>query len=101
MFLLIRPNIYYGLGYNTITGFMYISLASLIEGHWRIFMISLLLFMIVFNPFNVDALLYGAPIYSDIYICPHLVYLIGPTHSSSYLFDFLLCTNYLSCILYV
>ena len=30
-----------------------------------------------FNPYNVDTILYGAPIYSDIYICPHLGYWIG------------------------
>ena len=55
---------------------MNIAPASRIEGHWRIFIISSLLFVIVFNPYNVDSLLYGAPIYSDIYIFPYLVYWI-------------------------
>ena len=32
--------------------------------------------MIVLNPYNVDALLYSAPIYSEIYILTHLDYWI-------------------------
>ena len=76
MFLLVRPNIYSRLGYNHITGFLHIAPASLIEGYWRIFMISSLLFVVFFNPYNVDALLYGTPIYSDIYICTYLVHWI-------------------------
>ena len=47
-------------------------MASLIEVHWRIFI--LLLFVILFNPYNVYALLYCAPTYGGIYIFPHLVY---------------------------
>ena len=64
--LSVRPNIYSGLVYNRIKGFINISLDSLIEGHWCIFIILSLLFMIVLNSSNVDALLYCAPIYSDI-----------------------------------
>ena len=72
--LLVRPNIYSGLVYNRIKGFMNIALDSLIECHWCIFIILSLLFMIVLNPYNVDALLYSAPIYSEIYILTHLDY---------------------------
>ena len=53
---------------------MPVALASLIEGHWRIFI--LLLFMIEFNPSNIYALFYGALTYSDIPIFPQLGYCI-------------------------
>ena len=45
---------------------MPVSFTFLIEGHWRI--IISLLFVIVFNPYTVYALLYSALAYGDIYI---------------------------------
>ena len=78
---------------------MRISLASLVEGHWRIFI--LWLFVIGFNPYNFYALLYGAPTYCDISICPYLVYWIRVYVRFLVLILFLKRTNTLSCILYV
>ena len=68
MCILVKPNIYFRFVSNHITGFMYIALASLIDGYWSIYIILSSLSVIGFNPSNVDALLYGIPIYSDICI---------------------------------
>ena len=53
---------------------MPVALASLIEGNWCICI--LLLYVIVFNPYNFYALLYGAPEYGYISICQYLGYFI-------------------------
>ena len=58
--------------YKYLEGILHVALASLIEGHWCIDI--LLLFVIVFNPYNVYSLLYGAPTYGDISISPYLGY---------------------------
>ena len=51
-----------------------IALASLTEGHWRIFI--LYLFVLLFITYNAFALLYGALTYCDIFISPYLGYWI-------------------------
>ena len=53
---------------------LHIALASLIECHW--INCIWLLFVIGFNPFNVYALLYGAPAYCNFSISPYLGYRI-------------------------
>ena len=75
LFILFMPNLYSRLGSKYIEGILPVAPDSLIEGHWRICI--LLLFVIEFNPSNVYALLYGAPEYCEIYICPYLGYRIG------------------------
>ena len=49
---------------------MPVALAYPIGGHWHICI--LLLFVIGFNPYNVYALLYGAPEYGENSICTYL-----------------------------
>ena len=51
-----------------------IALASLIEGHWRIFI--LWLFVIGFNLSNVYVFLYAAPTYCDVSIGLYVCYRI-------------------------
>ena len=58
LFISIRPNIYSRLGSKPLEGIITVALASLIEGHWRTYI--LLLFLIGFNPSNVYALFYGS-----------------------------------------
>ena len=55
--------------------FMPGALASLIESHWRIYI--LLIFLIRFNISIIYAILYGYPTYGDNYIFPYLDYWIG------------------------
>ena len=86
-FLFVRPNLCSILGPNHIEGFMVGGLASLIEGHWLIFI--LILFVIGFNPYNVYALLYGTPTYGEIYIFTHLGYWIGALYGSTYFVVFI------------
>ena len=74
-FIFFRPNVYSILGSNYIEVFMPISIASLIEVHWRICI--LLLFTIWFNASNVNDILYGTPTYGKISICSYLGYWIG------------------------
>ena len=54
---------------------MSVAFSSLIESHWRIFII--LSFVIGFNPYNVYVVLYSALTYGDTAICPYLGYWIG------------------------
>ena len=55
--------------------------ASIIEGHWRIWI--LLSLVIGFNPYNLYELFYGALIYGVISICTYLGYWIGYFYGSS------------------
>ena len=79
--------------------FLHISLASIIEGHWRVYILWLL--VIGFNPYNVYALLYGAPAYCDVSISPYLGYWIRAYIRLLILICFFLRNNNLSRILYL
>ena len=74
-FAFVMANIYYRSDSNPVAVLMSTALASLIEGHWCIW---ILLFLVkVFIPSNFYALLYSAPTYVKIYIFPYLGYWIG------------------------
>ena len=66
LFVFIKPNLYFILGSKSVEVILPVAIASLIEGHWRTYILSL--FVIRFNPSKVYALLYGDPTYGDIYI---------------------------------
>ena len=66
LLIFVSTNLYSRLIYNSIEDFIPVSLTSLIEGHWCIFI--LLLFGIGFNLSNVYAILCVPPTYGYISI---------------------------------
>ena len=78
---------------------MHATLASLIVGHWRIFIFCYSRLGLIHQILTISCM---APLCMVTFPFLHTwVILQGPTYDSSYLFDFLLRTNTLSCIIFV